>query len=52
MVFFNTIKEHFTCTHGAWDAKCNIIDQDICFIFGKEVNYKWLDSLPDEYNRT
>lgn len=46
---------YFRCTHGAWESECSLIDDEHCKLKSlndKQLTYKFLDSIPSEYNYT
>ena len=49
--YFNEESNNFTCTHGAWDSEIEIVDDRVCRLFGKLVDYSILESVPKDYIR-
>lgn len=48
---YNPATKKFWCTYGAWEAKIELIDEEYCTLFGEVVVYKFIDEIPEDYDR-
>ena len=48
---YNPTTKKFWCTHGGWEAKIELIDEGYCTLFGEVVVYKFIDEIPEDYDR-
>jgi hypothetical protein len=48
---YNSNRGTFWCTHGGWEAKIELIDEEYCTLFGKVVVYKFIEEIPEDYDR-
>ena len=49
---YNLDTKKFWCTHGAWEGKLEILDEDYGTLFGDKVEYKFIDEIPDGWDYT
>ena len=49
--YFNEDTCHFICSHGGWDAPCELLSDTRCRMLGKEFDYIIVENIPEDYIR-
>ena len=49
--YFNEDTGIFTCSHGGWDASCELLSDTRCRMLGRELDYIIVENIPEDYIR-